>query len=114
MTKIYAVVNQKGGVGKTTTVINLGAYLASKGRRVLIADIDPQANATSGIGVNKYDLQMSMYNLLLEETAAADVTHPLPDSTWTFCPLIRHWPALKWNWSTRLGANIGCEKGWKR
>lgn len=79
MTKIYAVVNQKGGVGKTTSVINLSAYLAGKGRRVLIVDIDPQANATSGIGVNKYELKASMYNLLLEEAAASEVIHALPE-----------------------------------
>jgi chromosome partitioning protein len=71
MTKIYAIVNQKGGVGKTTSVINMAASLAENGRRVLIADIDPQANATSGIGVDKTSLQHSMYDLLLEETAVA-------------------------------------------
>ncbi|MCA9976314.1 MAG: AAA family ATPase [Chloroflexota bacterium] len=79
MTKIYAVVNQKGGVGKTTTVINLSAYLASKGRRVLIADIDPQANATSGIGIDKYTLDKSMYNVLLEEAAIGDAVQQLTE-----------------------------------
>lgn len=69
MTKIYAIVNQKGGVGKTTSVINLAANLAQIGRRVLIVDIDPQANATSGIGVNKNSLELSMYDLLLEEAS---------------------------------------------
>ncbi len=67
MTKIYAIVNQKGGVGKTTSVINLAANLAQNGRRVLVVDIDPQANATSGIGVDKNSLELSMYDLLLEE-----------------------------------------------
>lgn len=69
MSKIYAIVNQKGGVGKTTSVVNLGAFLAENGRRVLIVDVDPQANATSGLGVNKYDLDLSIYDLLLEEIA---------------------------------------------
>jgi len=66
MTKIYAIANQKGGVGKTTSVINICAYLASSGRRVLLVDIDPQANATSGLGYDKYQLSLSTYELLLE------------------------------------------------
>lgn len=73
MTKIYAVVNQKGGVGKTTSVINLSAYLAANGRRVLMVDLDPQANATSGVGIDKYAVEKSTYDLLLEETSVADV-----------------------------------------
>ena len=73
MTKIYAIVNQKGGVGKTTSVINLSAFLAGNGRRVLMVDIDPQANATSGIGIDKNQLEMSMYDLLLEEASLEDV-----------------------------------------
>ncbi|MCA9970756.1 MAG: ParA family protein [Anaerolineales bacterium] len=79
MTKIYAVVNQKGGVGKTTSVINLGAYAASQGQRVLLADIDPQANATSGIGIDKYQLTQSMYDLLLSEAPPADIIRELAE-----------------------------------
>lgn len=71
MSKIYAVVNQKGGVGKTTSVINLCAYLGGSGRRVLMVDIDSQANATSGLGYDKYNLEYSTYDLLLE-TASFD------------------------------------------
>lgn len=73
MTKIYAIANQKGGVGKTTSVINLSAYLAESGRRVLLVDMDSQANATSGLGYNKYDIAKSTYDLLLQEAAVADV-----------------------------------------
>jgi chromosome partitioning protein len=65
MTHIYALVNQKGGVGKTTTTINLGAYLAAFGQRVLIVDLDPQANATSCLGVDKRGVQASTYDALL-------------------------------------------------
>ena len=67
MTKIYAIVNQKGGVGKTTSVINIGGYLAQTGRRVLIIDMDAQSNATSGLGYNKYEVPLSSYDVLLEE-----------------------------------------------
>jgi chromosome partitioning protein len=65
MTRIYTLVNQKGGVGKTTTAINLGAYLARLGQRVLVVDIDPQANATSSLGVDKNSVQTSTYDALL-------------------------------------------------
>ncbi len=62
---IYTLVNQKGGVGKTTTSINLGAYLAKFGQKVLIVDLDPQANATSCLGVDKYTVKNSIYEALL-------------------------------------------------
>lgn len=65
MTRIYTLVNQKGGVGKTTTAINLGAYLAQLGQRVLIVDLDPQANATSCLGVDKRAVQLGTYEALL-------------------------------------------------
>lgn len=63
--KIYTIVNQKGGVGKTTTAINLGAYLGYYGQRVLIIDIDPQANATSCLGIDKNEVQGGTYNVLI-------------------------------------------------
>jgi chromosome partitioning protein len=66
MTRIYTFVNQKGGVGKTTTAINLGAYLAQFGQRVLIIDLDPQANASSSLGVDKNTVVGSTYEALLD------------------------------------------------
>jgi len=72
MTKIYAVVNQKGGVGKTTSVINMSGFLAAMGRRVLMVDMDPQANATSGLGYDKYKIEKSTYELLLQQTTLDD------------------------------------------
>jgi chromosome partitioning protein len=65
MARIYTLVNQKGGVGKTTTAINLGAYLAEHGKRVLIVDIDPQANATSCLGIDKHGVEQGSYQALL-------------------------------------------------
>ncbi len=71
MTRIYTLVNQKGGVGKTTTTINLGAYLAQLGQRVLVVDLDPQANATSCLGVDKLSVQGGTYEALLGDANIA-------------------------------------------
>jgi chromosome partitioning protein len=68
VTRIYTLVNQKGGVGKTTTTINLGAYLAQMGQRVLVVDLDPQANATSCLGVDKLGVLGGTYEALLGDT----------------------------------------------
>lgn len=70
--RVIAVVNHKGGVGKTTTVINLGAWLALEGYRVLVMDLDPQANATTGLGVDVRRVSSSMYQILVEEVAVED------------------------------------------
>ncbi len=71
VTRVYTLVNQKGGVGKTTTTINLGAYLAQLGQRVLVVDLDPQANATSCLGVDKSNVQSGTYEALLGDTKIA-------------------------------------------
>ena len=80
MTKTYTIVNQKGGVGKTTTSINLGAYLGLFGQRVLLIDLDPQANATSCLGIDKNSL--SQGNL-----RSADRQPQTPGSHFAQCPL---------------------------
>ncbi len=73
MGTIISVVNQKGGVGKTTTAVNLGAYLAYFGKRVLLLDLDPQANATSGLGINHRQIEKGIYDVLIGNSAIMDV-----------------------------------------
>lgn len=70
MERIIAVVNQKGGVGKTTTAVNLTAALSDLGKRVLLCDFDPQANATSGLGVNKHKIKYSVYDVIINDIPA--------------------------------------------
>ncbi len=72
-TRILAIINQKGGVGKSTTAVNLSAALGSMGKEVLLVDLDPQGNATSGYGIDKRALDACVYNVLLGETPAEDV-----------------------------------------
>ncbi|HOB92185.1 MAG TPA: ParA family protein [Bacillota bacterium] len=73
MARVIAVVNQKGGVGKSTTAVNLSAYLASFGRRVLLVDTDPQGNASSGVGVQKGSLLFSIYDCIIDEVPISSV-----------------------------------------
>src|SRR5687768_18084038 len=76
MPRVIAVVNQKGGVGKTTTAVNLAASIATTGRRVLLVDFDPQGNASSAVGYPKSRIELSIYDALLGEVELGDVIRP--------------------------------------
>ncbi len=78
LARIFCVANQKGGVGKTTTTVNLAAGLAQLGQRVLVVDLDPQGNATMGSGVDKRTLELSVYDVLLESASIAEARRTSP------------------------------------
>ncbi len=86
MGRIISVVNQKGGVGKTTTAINLGAYLAEAGKFVLIVDLDPQANATSGVGIDYREIERGVYEAVLGQVRMREIVQPTSHETLRIAP----------------------------
>lgn len=87
--RIIAIANQKGGVGKTTTVVNLAACLVEQGRRVLIVDLDPQGNATMGCGIDKSKLKASLYHVLLAECEPAEAVQQAKEGGFDVLPANR-------------------------
>lgn len=86
MAKIIAVANQKGGVGKTTTAVNLSSCLGYKGKKVLLIDVDPQGNSTSGLGVDKKKIQKSAYDVLINDVDITDTLVNTPIDNLLLCP----------------------------
>jgi len=114
MAKIYTLVNQKGGVGKTTSAINLGAYLGYFCTKVLIVDLDPQANATSSLGIDKLTVKNGTYEVVIGSAPIAPSILHNPRLNYPSCLHRPPWPAPRLNCWICRAANSACAKRWSR
>src|SRR5574344_1214464 len=86
MANVLSIVNQKGGVGKTTTCVNLAAFVAELHKKVLVIDLDPQGNATSAFGIDKPALSESIYDVLINDVSIVDIIHKSKTKNLDICP----------------------------
>ncbi|MEZ5203085.1 MAG: AAA family ATPase [Acidimicrobiales bacterium] len=112
--RIFAVANQKGGVGKTTTTVNLGAALADLGYRVLVVDLDPQGNASTGLGINIRGLQASMYDVILSDVPIEDCIEASSVRNLFVAPRASTSPARRSSWFPPSAESFGSSRPWPR
>ena len=113
MGTIYAIANQKGGVGKTTTAVNVAACIAEAGYRTLLVDVDPQANATVGLGVARTQ-SPGLYEVLTGEATAAEALTEEACPGCRCCRRVRAWPARTWSCPGSRASRSCCAKAWSR